>query len=231
MRDKMKYILRLLIIIMLNVFIIALVGHTYRMAAAPGSAQALSGIGSRGDEVRSIQEKLKQAGLYDGEASGFFDGGTAGAVKDFQRLHGLTVDGIADPATMAALGLGPSRSVGGIPDSDYQLLARLISAEAGEEPYIGQAAVGAVILNRLEHPSFPDTLAGVIYQPGAFAAVTGGRIDQPAAASAYRAAKDALSGSDPTGGAIYYYDPFKASSNWLLSRPVILTIGSYAFCA
>ena len=115
-------------------------------------------------------------------------------------------------------------------NSDYMLLARIISAEARGEPYEGQVAVGAVILNRIEHPSFPDTLAGVIYQPLAFSCVDDGQINQPVADSAYNAATDALNGWDPTGGAIYYYNPITAPSKWILSRPIIKQIGRHVFC-
>ena len=113
----------------------------------------------------------------------------------------------------------------------WRLLARLISAEARGEPYVGQVAVGAVVLNRVKHPSFPGTIAGVIYQSGAFSCIADGQFDQPVAASAYRAADDALNGWDPTGGAIYYFNPATATSAWIWSRPLILTIGKHRFCA
>lgn len=111
------------------------------------------------------------------------------------------------------------------------LLARLISAEARGEPYVGQVAVGAVVLNRIDHPSFPNSLSGVIYQRGAFSCLDDGQFDQPIADSAYRAAREALAGSDPTGGAIYYFNPATATSKWIWSRPQMLTIGSHIFCA
>ena len=116
-------------------------------------------------------------------------------------------------------------------DTSVDLLARVISAEARGEPYSGQVAVGAVILNRVEHPSFPNTIAGVVYQKGAFTCMVDGQIDQPVAASAYRAARDALNGSDPSGGAIYYFNPDTATSSWIWSRPLITVIGSHRFCA
>ena len=116
-------------------------------------------------------------------------------------------------------------------ESNIYLLARIISAEARGESYTGQVAVGAVVLNRVEHPSFPDTISGVIYQKGAFTAVTDGQFDQPIASSAYNAARDALNGWDPSGGAIYYYNPDKTSNKWIRSRPVITRIGNHLFCS
>ena len=140
--------------------------------------------------------------------------------------------------TLAALGITPGSFGGsggssgyGDQSGDLNLLARLISAEARGEPYEGQVAVGAVILNRVEHPSFPDTLSGVIYQPGAFTAITDGQFNESVAESAYRAARDALNGTDPSGGAIYYYNPDRAISQWIRTRPVIKRIGKHLFCS
>ena len=142
------------------------------------------------------------------------------------------MDGIAGPATLKALGISETVSAGGnVSDSDYQLLARIISAEARGEPYIGQVAVGAVVLNRVEHPSFPDTIAGVVYQPGAFTAITDGQINEEVYESSKRAAKEALNGSDPSGGAIYYFNPDKTSNKWIRTRPVIKRIGNHLFCS
>ena len=185
--------------------------------------------GSSGEQVRVIQTKLKNWGYYDGVVDGVFGSQTTQAVKYFQRKNGLTADGIVGPATLKALGM----SGGGSPtqDTSVDLLARVISAEARGEPYSGQVAVGAVILNRVEHPSFPNTVAGVVYQPGAFTCMVDGQIDQPVADSAYRAARDALNGADPSGGAIYYFNPSTATSAWIWSRPLIKVIGSHRFCA
>ena len=115
-------------------------------------------------------------------------------------------------------------------ESDINLLARMISAESRGEPYTGQVAVGAVIMNRIAHPSFPDTLSGVLYQNGAFTALVDGQFNQPVAESAYKAAQDAINGWDPTGGAIYYYNPRTATNQWIRSRPVVATIGKHVFC-
>ena len=185
--------------------------------------------GSSGEQVRVIQTKLKNWGYYDGAVDGVFGSQTTQAVKYFQRKNGLTADGIVGPATLKALGM----SGGGSPtqDTSVDLLARVISAEARGEPYSGQVAVGAVILNRVEHPSFPNTIAGVVYQPGAFTCMVDGQIDQPVAESAVRAAREALNGADPSGGAIYYFNPATATSSWIWSRPLILQIGNHRFCA
>lgn len=195
----------------------------------------LSKQGSRGSEVRQIQTKLKRWGYYNGNVDGIFGTQTRKAVVWFQQKNGLTADGIAGPATLKAMGIfnssGNSSSGGGkYTQSDYNLLARLISAEARGESYTGQVAVGAVVLNRVEHPSFPDTISGVIYQNGAFSCLYDGQFNQPVAESSYKAAQDALNGWDPSGGAIYYYNPRTATNQWIRSRPIITTIGKHVFC-
>ena len=193
------------------------------------SAEALSKYGSTGTEVRRIQTRLKDWGYYTGSVDGIYGTKTKNAVILFQKKNGLTVDGVAGPATLAAIGI-PSGSSGSS-SNNVNLLAHIISAEARGEPYTGQVAVGAVILNRIEHPSFPDTMAGVIYQSGAFTAVVDGQMNAPIAESAYRAARDALNGWDPVGGAIYYYNPTTATNKWIRSRPIITTIGKHVFCS
>ena len=207
----------------------------FAIAAAAGAA-ALSRYGSRGDEVVKIQEKLKRWGYYSGEVDGIYGPKTYEAVKYFQRKNGLTVDGIAGPKTLAAMGIsssgtsGSAGGYGGYGAADYELLARVISAEARGEPYSGQVAVGAVVLNRVRHPSFPNSVSGVVYQAGAFSCVNDGQINLAPVDSAYRAAKDAINGVDPSGGAIYYYNPKTATNKWIRSRPVICTIGGHVFC-
>ncbi|MBQ1705886.1 MAG: spore cortex-lytic enzyme [Clostridia bacterium] len=186
-------------------------------------------LGSRGDNVRTIQTKLKRWGYYNGSVDGVYGKKTADAVRRFQQKNGLTVDGVCGEKTLAALGIGGS-SVSAAGDNDLYLLARAISAEARGEPYIGQVAVGAVILNRVKHPSFPSTVAGVIYQSGAFSSVSDGQFAAVTITdSARKAARDALNGWDPTGGAIYFYNPAKSTSKWIFSRPVVLTIGDHVF--
>ena len=196
------------------------------------SASGLSKIGSRSDEVRAVQQSLKEKGYYNYTVDGIFGTRTQSAEKSFQRDNGLKVDGVAGEQTLKALGVtSGSNSYGGYNSSDYDLLARIISAEARGENYLGQVAVGAVILNRIEHPSFPDTLSGVIYQKGAFSCLYDGQFYEAVEDSAYSAARDAINGLDPSGGAIYYYNPSTATSKWIFSRPVITTIGNHRFCS
>lgn len=195
------------------------------------SSSALSKQGSSGDEVTAIQTKLYELGYYGGRIDGIFGSGTKNALINFQMDNGLTADGIAGTKTLQALGILQNGSSGEFSESEVALLARIISAESRGEPYEGQVAVGAVILNRISHPSFPNTLAGVIYQPGAFSCLDDGQVDQPVAESSKRAARDAMNGWDPTGGAIYYYNPKTATNKWIRSRPVITVIGSHKFCS
>lgn len=206
------------------------------LLSVPGALAVTYRQGSAGEQVRTIQQKLKRWGYYDGAVDGIFGSGTRKAVVSFQKKNGLTADGIVGPNTLRALGMpvsgsGDASSGTSMQDHDVALLARVISAEARGEPYAGQVAVGAVILNRIEHPSFPSTLAGVVYQPGAFTCMADGQIDQPVAESARRAAQEALGGSDPSGGAIYYFNPDTATSAWIWSRPLIKVIGKHRFCS
>ena len=221
MSEKKKLCLALAVIFALNILVICL---------AQSAGAVTYQRGSSGSTVRQIQTKLKSWGYYSGGIDGVYGSATEAAVKAFQRKNGLTVDGKAGPQTLQALGI----SGGGAANSnsgDVNLLARLISAEARGEPYYGQVAVGAVVLNRMKHPSFPNTMSGVIYQPGAFSCLADGQFNQPVADSAYRAARDALNGWDPSGGAIYYFNPSTATSKWIWSRPLLVTIGKHRFCA
>ena len=194
---------------------------------------ALSKYGSRGDEVRQIQEKLKRWGYYNGNVDGIFGSQTLEAVKYFQRKNGLTVDGIAGPTTLKAMGIyssSSSSSSSSSNSSDLNLLSRIIYGEARGEPYAGQVAVGAVVLNRVKSSSFPNTISGVIYQSGAFDAVRDGQINLTPNSTAKKAAQDALNGWDPTYGAIYYFNPATATNKWIWSRPMTVTIGRHRFC-
>ena len=194
------------------------------------SVSALSKYGSRGAEVKEIQTRLKKWGFYNGKVDGIYGTATKNAVIKFQKKYGLTADGIAGKKTLAKMGIS-STSSSSSSNSNINLLSRLISAEARGEPYTGQVAVGAVVLNRVEHPSFPDSISKVIYQKGAFSCINDGQFDKPVADSAYKAARDAINGWDPSGGAIYYFNPKTATSKWIWSRPVITTIGRHRFCS
>jgi len=224
MKKRRFLLLSLAVLFLLNAAVIGL-------ATLSPEARAVSyKRGSTGSVVTEIQQRLKNWGYYNGQVDGIYGSLTAQAVTLFQRKNGLTADGVAGPATLAALGIGTS-AASSYQSGDVWLLSKLISAEARGEPYSGQVAVGAVVLNRVAHPSFPNTLSGVIYQNGAFSCMSDGQWDQAIADSAYKAAREALNGSDPSGGAIYYYNPAKATSKWIWSRPVITTIGSHVFCS
>ncbi len=248
-RVNLKYIISILAVLLVNIIVIILLTQ-YAGASVKAentnvqeqtdedTAAVFSNLGSRGEEVRQIQTRLKELGYLQGKVDGIYGNQTKAAVTAFQRDYGLAPDGIAGEKTLAALGIGASggggTSTGGngsFTQSEVDLMARIISAEARGEEYVGQVAVGAVIMNRIEHPSFPNTLAGVIYQPGAFSCLYDGGVNHTVAESAYRAARDAIQGWDPTGGAIYYYNPAKTSNQWMLSRPVLTVIGGHRFCA
>lgn len=197
------------------------------------SAYALSKMGSTGSEVKKIQQKLAELGFYKGSIDSIYGSQTKQAVTAFQKSVGITADGIAGSQTLLYLGLSGGGSSGGnsqYSNADIELLAKVISAEARGESYEGQVAVGAVVLNRVKHPSFPDSISGVVYQNGAFSCVYDSNWSQPVAESAKRAARDAVNGWDPTGGAIYYYNPNKTNDRFMHSRQVIRVIGSHRFC-
>ena len=217
---RKKLILAIVLVFTVNILIIAL--------AQSAGADSYK-VGSQGQTVQEIQRRLKSWGYYDGGVDGVFGSRTEKAVRWFQSRNGLEVDGKVGKQTLAALGIYTGTS--SAPSGDVYLLARLISAEARGEPYIGQVAVGAVVLNRIDHPSFPNSLSGVIYQSGAFSCLYDGQFNQPVSDSAYRAAREAMAGSDPTGGAIYYFNPATATSGWIWSRPLLIIIGSHRFCA
>lgn len=196
--------------------------------------QALSKYGSRGSEVTQIQTKLKRWGYYKGNIDGIYGSQTLEAVKYFQRKNGLAVDGIAGKNTLEAMGIfnssSSSSSGSSSSSSDLNLLSRLIYGEARGEPYEGQVAVGAVVLNRVRNANFPNTVAGVIYERGAFDVVSDGQINLTPNSTAKKAAQDALNGWDPVYGAIYYFNPATATNKWIWSRPHVRTIGKHRFC-
>ena len=187
--------------------------------------------GSRGEQVRSVQQKLIQYGYMTGEADGIFGKKTYDAVVWFQRKNGLTADGVVGGATAAARGLslGGSVSAAAYNESETYLLGRLVHGEARGEPYVGKVAVAAVVLNRVKSPLFPNTVAGVIYQSGAFDAVADGQINLTPDEDSLRAARDALNGWDPSGGCLYYYNPVTSTSSWIWTRQVQLSIGKHNF--
>lgn len=194
---------------------------------------ATSRRGSSGSEVRKIQEKLKRWGYYSGSVDGIYGSGTESAVKKFQKANGLKADGIAGKATLNAMGISSSNSSsssGENNSNDLNLLSRVVYSEARGEPYVGQVAVAAIVLNRVSHSSFPNSVAGVVYQSGAFDAVSDGQINLTPDSTARKAAQDAINGWDPTYGCIYYFNPSTATSKWIWSRPQVLTIGKHIFC-
>ena len=224
---------RIFVSILLIVFCVLATGVF--LSAATAEAEVLKN-GSTGTQVKTVQTKLKNWGYYTGSVDGIYGPKTVAAVKYFQRVNGLTQDGIVGAKTAAAMGItlssssSSSSSAGGSYSSgDSYLLAKCIYAEARGEPYTGQVAVGAVILNRVRSSKFPNTIAGVIYQPYAFTCVSDGQINLTPDSNAQKAAQDALNGWDPTGGCLYYYNPATATSSWIWSRTVMLSIGKHNF--
>ena len=181
-------------------------------------------------QTRTVQDKLKRWGYYTGNVDGIYGTLTKKAVRYFQSKNGLSVDGIVGPKTAAALGMAwNTTDDSSVSSSDLYLLAKCVYAEARGESYTGQVAVAAVILNRVESPDFPNTIAGVIYQPWAFTAVNDGQINLEPNQTAYNAARDALNGWDPTYGALYYYNASTATNKWIYSKTTTVTIGNHVF--
>lgn len=217
----------IVLILFLMIYFIFFIVNRYN------EVEALSKYGSRGTEVTKIQEKLKRWGYYNGTVDGIYGSQTVAAVKSFQKKNGLVVDGIAGSKTLAAMGISSSSSSSSSNSgnsNDVNLLSHLVYAEARGEPYTGQVAVAAVVLNRVNSSSFPNTVAGVIYQSGAFDAVGDGQINMSPDSTAVKAAKDAVNGWDPSYGSIYYFNPATATSKWIWSRPQVVTIGKHIFC-
>ena len=233
MAIKIKRNLKAILVILL----VSTIFVSYNVFFRNNEALALSKYGSRGEEVRTIQTKLKRWGYYKGNVDGIYGSQTLSAVKWFQRKNGLKEDGIAGKNTLEAMGIynssgnsSSSNSSSSTNSSDLNLLSRLVYGEARGEPYQGQVAVAAVVLNRVEHSSFPNTIAGVIYQKGAFDVVSDGQINLTPNDTAKKAAQDALNGWDPSNGAIYYFNPSTATNKWIWSRPMTVTIGKHRFC-
>jgi len=201
-------------------------------------AAAILRQGSKGGEVKEVQRRLKLWGYYNGSVDGVFGAGTKKAVIAFQKKNGLTADGVVGKSTYKALGMNSSyqallgatsSGVNGFTSSDVYLLAKTIHAEGRGEPYVGQVAIGAVIMNRIRSASFPNTISGVVYQKGAFTAVDDGQINLTPNETAMKAARDAMNGWDPTGGALYYYNPAVATSSWIFDRQTVTVIGKHVF--
>ncbi len=216
----MKKSLRVIVLALLLVSLLAL-----------SASASVVAWGSRGSQVSLVQQKLKQYGYYDGAVDGVFGKETYNAVVWFQEKNGLKADGAVGPSTAAALGITLTGTVSAstYQESEVRILARLVSGEARGEPYVGQVAVAAVVLNRVKSPAFPNTISGVIFQTGAFDAVWDGQFDMEPTENSIRAARDALNGWDPTGGCLYYYNPSTATNSWIWTRQVQLTIGKHAF--
>jgi N-acetylmuramoyl-L-alanine amidase len=217
------------------VILITYIGTTLFLAPYYDAVKAATyRWGSRGSVVREIQNRLKRWGYYTGNVDGVYGYKTYTAVKKFQAKNGLAVDGVAGDKTLAALGINTGTAAATTTtttgNQDLMLIARLINGEARGEPYEGQVAVGAVIMNRVRDPRFPKSIAGVIYQPGAFTAIVDGQIHAEMLPSSINAARDALNGWDPSGGAVFYYNPAKTTNKWIWSRPLIKVIGKHKFC-
>ncbi len=219
--------------ILLTLAVMLFVG--YNLIFRNAEVEALSKYGSRGEEVRTIQTKLKRWGYYSGNVDGIYGSGTLAAVKKFQQKNGLKVDGIAGKNTLEAMGIfnsssNSSTSSSNVSSSNLNLLSRVVYGEARGESYTGQVAVAAVVLNRVKNSAFPNTISGVVYQAGAFDCVSDGQINLTPNETAKKAAQDALNGWDPTYGAIYYFNPATATNKWIWSRPMTVTIGKHRFC-
>ena len=236
MAVKVKRNLKAIIVI----FIVSTIFVSYNVFLRNNEIFALSKYGSRGEEVKTIQTKLKRWGYYNGNVDGIYGSQTLAAVKKFQQKNGLKVDGIAGKKTLEAMGIfnpsgnsgssSSSNSSSSVNSSDLNLLSRLVYGEARGEPYTGQVAVAAVVLNRVRNSSFTNTISGVIYQKGAFDVVADGQINLTPNDTAKKAAQDALNGWDPSNGAIYYFNPSTATNKWIWSRPMTVTIGKHRFC-
>ncbi len=216
--------------------------ETFAVQQESAAPAAVLKQGASGSEVREVQRRLKLWGYYNGNVDGVFGKGTRTAVIAFQKKNGLTADGVVGKSTYKALGMNSSyqalagnatssssQGTNGFSSSDVYLLARTIYAEGRGEPYTGQVAIGAVVLNRVRSASFPNTIAGVVYQKHAFTAVSDGQINLTPNETAMKAARDALNGWDPTGGALYYYNPAVATSAWIFDRQTVTVIGKHVF--
>ena len=233
LKNKKHIVIAIIASIILVISLITTGIIIYKNKQQNATVETLSKYGSRGSEVTQIQTKLKRWGYYSGNIDGIYGTQTVNAVKYFQRKNGLPADGIAGPATLKAMGImtsSSSSSSSSSYNSNLNLLSRVIYGEARGEPYTGQVAVGAVVMNRIKSSSFPNTLSGVVYQSGAFDAVKDGQVNLTPDSTARKAAQDAMNGWDPSYGAIYYFNPSTATNKWIWSRPMTVTIGKHRFC-
>lgn len=232
LKKKLPYIAIVLVYTIFGLFVYSSFPVTENINDVAGSI--LLKYGARGEEVKTVQTKLKRWGYYNGRVDGIYGWRTRESVVRFQRKNGLKADGIVGNNTAKSLGMRTAQSTSSRGNTarknDVYTLAQCIHGEARGESYIGQVAVGAVILNRVDNPKFPNSIAGVIFQPGAFTAVADGQMYQNPGESALKAARDALNGWDPSSGAIYYFNPIKTTNKWIWSRPLIKIIGKHRFC-
>lgn len=187
------------------------------------AAEAILKQGSQNGDVWDSQFRLETLGYYQQSLDGKYGPITAAAVRNFQYNYGLTVDGMIGANTWEAL---RNYSVN---QAELDMLAKVIYSEARGESYEGQVAVGAVVMNRLQSSKFPITIQGIIFEPGAFTAVSDGQYFMKPDKTAYMAAQDAVRGWDPTKGALYYFNPDTATSAWIWSRPQTVRIGHHIF--
>ena len=224
-KEKRRFLSRIVLVIL---GIVLLLGSMFFVC---GNAEAKNIVkGDTTENIKIVQQRLYNLKYYTYKVDGIWGSRTLAAVKNFQRDKGLVADGIVGAKTEKALGVTLSQSGStSLSSTELNLLARCVYSEARGEPYTGQVAVAAVVLNRVRSSSFPNTVSGVIYQPGAFTAVSDGQINLTPNETAYKAARDALNGWDPTNGCLYYYNPATATSKWIWSLKVELTIGRHSF--
>ena len=214
-----KNIFAIVLVFILTVFAVVSV-------VISGNFSSETVVSANVNNTRIVQAKLSALGYFDDEIDGVFDNATIQAIKQYQADKNLVVTGNLDQATTTALGVTDNTQA----NTDLYLLAKLIYSEARGEIYEGQVAVGAVVLNRVADAGFPNTLQGVIYQPWAFTALHDGQFNLEPNSTAYQAAQDAMNGWDPTYGCVFYYNPKTATSSWIFSRQIIVTIGNHVFC-
>ena len=208
-------------------------GQAYQQSnVAEPVAVTIESVDAAVANTKEVQAVLKKWGYYTGSVDGINGPLTKAAVKKFQRKYGLTADGVVGPLTAVKMGLkvqGGASGSGSYNNNDLYLLAKLVHSEARGETYTGQVAVAAVVLNRVDDSRFPNTIAGVIYQPWAFTAINDGQFNLEPNQTAYQAARDAMNGWDPTYGAVYYYNPKTATSKWIRSTKTVTVIGQHVF--